>query len=250
MKKNNSRLTATGAVVLVLAAVWSQGCQATISADRTRIIMNSNEKSVSLILNNDDKHLPFLAQSWVTNADGTRTDTLMALPPLQRIDAGQKSQVRITQVRSMTDRLPKDRETLFWFNVRSIPPKPDAANVLQLTIQSQLKLFYRPAAIVRGDNDRPERKLVVERSGGHVTLKNPTPYYITVIWLGTDRSHRLSGFGDGEMVAPFADLPLKASLPESARQLWVGYVDDYGGLQMNPYACDTLSCALKGGSSS
>ncbi|HGI9866203.1 TPA: fimbria/pilus periplasmic chaperone [Salmonella enterica subsp. enterica serovar Montevideo] len=248
MKKNRSRLT--GVVVFALVVAWSQLSQAAVSVDRTRIIMNSKEKSISLILSNDDKHLPFLAQSWVTDAAGARTEALVALPPLQRIDAGQKSQVRITQVRSMTDRLPKDRETLFWFNVRSIPPKPDAANVLQLTIQSQLKLFYRPAAIVRGDNDRPERKLVVERRGGHVTLKNPTPYYITVIWLGADRSHRLSGFGDGEMVPPFADLPLKAVLPESARQLWVGYVDDYGGLQMNPYTCDARSCSLKGGSSS
>ncbi|ASD87805.1 fimbria/pilus periplasmic chaperone [Salmonella enterica] len=247
MKENRNRLT--GAAIFLLAVAWSQGSQAVISVDRTRIIMNSNEKSVSLILNNDDKHLPFLAQSWVTDAGGTRTDALMALPPLQRIDAGQKSQVRITQVRSITDRLPKDRETLFWFSVRSIPPKPDATNVLQLTIQSQLKLFYRPAAIVRGDNDQPEKKLVVERSGGHLTLKNPTPYYVTVIWLGTDRSHRLSGFGDGEMVSPFSSLPLKATLSAKARKLWVGYIDDYGGLQMNPYSCDALSCALKGGTS-
>ncbi len=246
MKKNRSRLTVTGAVMFVLAAAWSQGSQAAISVDRTRIIMDGRDRSVSVTLNNDDKHSPFLAQSWVTDADGTRTEALMALPPLQRIDAGQKSQVRITQVRSMTERLPKDRETLFWFNVRSIPPKPDAANVLQLTLQSQLKLFYRPAAITRGDNDQPERKLVVKRSGGHLAFRNPTPYYITVIWLGTDRSHSLSGFGDGEMVAPFGSLPLKAVLPQGANQLWVGYVDDYGGLQMNSYTCDAVRCALKG----
>lgn len=244
MKKNRYRLTC--AAVCALAVTWSQSVCAIISADRTRIIMDSKEKSVSVMLSNEDKHLPFLAQSWVTDAGGTQTDTLMVLPPLQRIDAGQKSQVRITQVRSMTDRLPKDRETLFWFNVRSIPPKPDATNVLQLTLQSQMKLFYRPAAIARGDSDQPERKLIAERSGGHLTLKNPTPYYITVVWLGTDRSHRLSGFSDGEMVAPFGSLPLKAVLPQGAEQLWVGYVDDYGGLQMNRYTCNTGSCALKG----
>ncbi|HIB1583271.1 TPA: fimbrial chaperone protein StdC, partial [Salmonella enterica subsp. enterica serovar Muenchen] len=26
-----------------------------------------------------------------------------------------------------------------------------------------------------------------------------------------------------------------------------GYVDDYGGLQMNRYVCDALNCALKDG---
>lgn len=240
----NSRLT--GTAIFVLAVAWSQYSQAAISVDRTRIIMDSGSRSVSVTLSNDSKHSPFLAQSWVEDADGARTDALMALPPLQRIDGGQKSQVRITQVRSMTDRLPKDRETLFWFNVRSIPPKPDATNVLQLTLQSQLKLFYRPAAIARGDNDQPEKKLVAERNGSELTLKNPTPYYISVVWLGTDRRHRLSGFGDGTMVAPFGNLPLKASLPEGARQLWVGYVNDYGGLQMNRYTCDARRCALEG----
>lgn len=78
-------------------------------------------ETVAITLNNDDKTTPFLAQSWVTDADGVRTDALIALPPLQRIDAGQKSQVRITQVRGLTDKLPQDRETLFWFNVRGVP---------------------------------------------------------------------------------------------------------------------------------
>ncbi|HGB2249373.1 TPA: fimbria/pilus periplasmic chaperone, partial [Salmonella enterica subsp. enterica serovar Javiana] len=174
-------------------------------------------------------------------------DALMALPPLQRIDAGQKSQVRITQVRGLTDKLPQDRETLFWFNVRGVPPKPEDDNVLQLAMQSQLKLFYRPKAIIRSSSDQPERKLTAERNAGHLTLRNPTPYYITVAWLGTDRSHRLSGFSEGVMVPPLGSLPLKAALPADVRTLWVGYIDDYGGLQMNRYTCDVLNCTLKDG---
>ncbi|MDI8746489.1 fimbria/pilus periplasmic chaperone, partial [Salmonella enterica subsp. enterica serovar Montevideo] len=42
---------------------------------------------------------------------------------------------------------------LFWFNVRGVPPKPEDDNVLQLAMQSQLKLFYRPKAIIRSSND-------------------------------------------------------------------------------------------------
>ncbi|ECI2947490.1 fimbrial chaperone protein StdC, partial [Salmonella enterica subsp. diarizonae] len=77
-----------------------------------------------------------------------------------------------------------------------------------------------------------------------LTLRNPTPYYITVAWLGADRSHRLSGFSEGVMVPPLGSLPLKAVLPADTRHLWVGYIDDYGGLQMNRYTCDTLSCTF------
>ncbi len=112
-----------------------------------------------------------------------------------------RNPVRITRVRGLTDKLPQDRETLFWFNVRAFP-KPEDDNVLQLAMQSQLKLFYRPKAIIRSSSDQPERKLTAERNAGHLTLRNPTPYYITVAWLGADRSHRLSGFREGVMVPP------------------------------------------------
>ncbi|EQA4953447.1 fimbria/pilus periplasmic chaperone [Salmonella enterica] len=235
------------AVVLSLTVAWSYGSLAAINVDRTRIIMNGSEKTIAITLSNDNTHKPFLAQSWVTDADGVKTNALMALPPLQRIDGGQKGQVRITQVGALTARLPQDRETLFWFNVRGIPPKTDEDNILQLAMQSRLKLFYRPDAVVRGFSDQPEKKLTAEREAGRLTLKNPTPYYITVVWLGTDRRHPLSGFGQGGMVPPFSSLPLKAVLPAETRQLWVGYVDDYGGLQMNRYTCDALNCALKDG---
>lgn len=241
MKKN--RLT--GAVIFALAVTWCQYGQAAINVDRTRIIMNSREKTVSVTLSNEDKNAPYLAQAWVEDSDGKKTNELMVLPPLQRIDAGQKSQVRIMQVQSgALKALPQDRETLFWFNVREIPPKPDEENVLQLALQSRLKLFYRPVAIARGRNDMPEKKLVVEREGVALTLSNPTPFYITVVWLGTDRKHRLNGFTDGAMVPPLSRLPLKATLPAGGGHLWVGYVDDYGGLQMNRYTCDTRHCAL------
>ncbi|EBG1910242.1 fimbria/pilus periplasmic chaperone [Salmonella enterica] len=241
MKKNRF----TGAMVFVLAVAWSHTASAAINADRTRIIMNGQEKAVSVTLNNDSRDTPFLAQSWVDDGNGKRTNALMVLPPLQRIDGGQKAQVRIMQVQGGgLGALPQDRETLFWFNVRGVPPKPDTTNVLQLALQSRLKLFYRPAAIVRGSNDMPEKKLVVEREGTTLTLSNPTPYYITVAWLGTDRRQRLAGFSEGVMVPPLGSLPLKASLPAGVGHLWVGYIDDYGGLQMNRYTCDTLRCVL------
>ncbi|EKJ0291637.1 fimbria/pilus periplasmic chaperone [Salmonella enterica] len=127
----------------VLAVAWSHIASAAINVDRTRIIMDGQEKAVSVTLNNDSRDTPFLAQSWVDDDNGKRTTALMVLPPLQRIDGGQKAQVRIMQVQGGgLSTLPQDRETLFWFNVRGVPPKPDTTNVLQLALQSRLKLFY------------------------------------------------------------------------------------------------------------
>ncbi|MGS8635668.1 fimbrial chaperone protein StdC, partial [Salmonella enterica subsp. enterica serovar Infantis] len=76
---------------------------------------------------------------------------------------------------------------------------------------------------------------------GHLTLRNPTQYYITVAWLGADRSHRRSGFREGGMVPPLGNLPLKAVLPAEPRTRWGGSMDESGGLQMNRYACDALT---------
>ncbi len=49
-----------------------------------------------------------------------------------------------------TAKLPADRETLFYYNLREIPPVPENSEdhaVLQVAIQSRIKLFWRPAAL-------------------------------------------------------------------------------------------------------
>lgn len=48
----------------------------------------------------------------------------MALPPLQRLDGAQKGVVRITKTAEV-GLLPQDRESLFYLNVREIPPAPN-----------------------------------------------------------------------------------------------------------------------------
>lgn len=242
----NIRLT--GAVLFVLGMVWGTSGHAAINVDRTRIIMDGSRKSLSVVLTNENQRTPYLAQSWVEDDKGKRTDLLLALPPLQRIDPGKKSQVRILQAPGGgTQSLPQDRESLFWFNVREVPPEVSTdENVLQLAVQSTLKLFYRPASIRKADGDTPETRLLVSRDNGHAVLKNPTPYYITVAWLGPDRKSRLQGFNTPSMVAPFSSLPLEAGLPAGLPSLSVGYIDDYGGLKINTYHCAGQTCSFSG----
>ncbi|WP_223346554.1 fimbria/pilus periplasmic chaperone, partial [Escherichia coli] len=40
-----------------------------------------------------------------------------------------------------------DRESLFYYNVREIPPKSGKANTLQIALQTRIKLFWRPKAL-------------------------------------------------------------------------------------------------------
>ena len=64
----------------------------------------------------------------------------MVLPPLQRVEPSERSVVRITKTPE-ADRLPQDRESVFYFNLREIPPKSTKTNVMQLALQTQIAVL-------------------------------------------------------------------------------------------------------------
>ncbi|EEE3017175.1 fimbria/pilus periplasmic chaperone [Salmonella enterica subsp. enterica serovar Pensacola] len=243
---NRQKAGVIAAIVTALAGPCTS--QAAINVDRTRIIMSSDAKAVSVGLSNESRDQPYLAQSWVEDSQGKATNVLIALPPLQRIDAGKKSRVRIMRVQnSGATPLPADRESLFYFNVREIPPAPEdkSKNILQLATQSQLKLFLRPATLAAEGSAAPEQKLEVLQSGRTLTLKNPTPYYITLVWLGQNPKQKLAGFKEGTMVAPFSSQTLNTVLPAGTDRILMGNVDDYGGLRMNRFICTSGTCTYR-----
>lgn len=94
--------------------------------------------------------------------------------------------------------LPQDRESLYYFNLREIPPKSDKPNTLQIALQTRIKLFYRPTAIVpsRADMATPwQEQLTLTRQGDGYQVNNPTPYYITIVDAGsksTAKARRVS----------------------------------------------------------
>ncbi|EDW6066287.1 fimbria/pilus periplasmic chaperone [Salmonella enterica subsp. enterica serovar Oslo] len=226
-----------------LSLLNSNIANAAVNVDRTRIVMGGGDKSLAITLTNQSKNQPYLAQSWVEEASGRRSESyLLALPPLQRIDAGKKTQVRIMALPA-TASLARDRETLFYFNVREIPPKSDKENVLQIALQSRLKLFYRPEGIKKKASDRPEEKVTVTRQEGKLILNNPTPYYITLGYLGNDNKANFPGF-DSLMIAPFSSQDFNAKW--AGDTLRVGYIDDFGGLHINQYDCTGKLCSVKG----
>lgn len=227
-------------VVLLTMAGASYPAISAVNLDRTRIIYNASDKSVSVMLENQSKDMPYLAQVWLENAQGEKiTSPLVALPPMQRIDAGQKSQIRILQLPE-TEGLSKDRESLFYFNVREVPPKSDMANVMQVAIQSRVKLFFRPTELRKQVKGNWQEQLQVFHLSDGLKLTNPTPFYITVGYLGKDNKGNVPGF-DSVMLAPFATETLTGSQYVSDRYS-LGYMDDYGGLQVNEYTCQASQC--------
>src|SRR5471030_511836 len=103
---------------VVLCTLTAQSAFAAIALDRTRVIYDGSQKSLSLNVSNENKQLPYLAQGWIEDAKGNKISSPLAvLPPVQRIEPGAKSQVKL-QGMPATKLLAQDRESLFYFNLR------------------------------------------------------------------------------------------------------------------------------------
>lgn len=76
------------------------------------------------------------------------------------------------------NKLPADRESVFYFNVREIPPKSNKLNTLQIALQTRIKLFWRPKALENTSMKSPwQHKVTLIRNGQDFTVNNLTPYY-------------------------------------------------------------------------
>ncbi|ECV7800784.1 fimbria/pilus periplasmic chaperone [Salmonella enterica subsp. enterica] len=234
-------------LVYILAASALMGgatAQAAVSLDRTRAVFNGDNKSVSLNISNENKQIPYLAQAWLENASGKKITTgpLVVTPPVQRMEPGTKSVVRIMSTPGVAS-LPKDRESLFYFNLREIPPKSDKPNVLQIALQTRIKLFYRPEAIVQAPGAVWQDKLVLHRQAGGYRIENPTAYYITVIGIGGTVEQAEKGKFDTVMVSPKSSVSVKSGTWASP---YLTYINDYGGRPTLRFACSGDRCVSEG----
>ena len=214
-----------------------------VSMDRTRVIFDGDQKSVSLNISNNNKQLPYLAQGWIENTEGQKIQSpLVLLPPVQRLEPGKSSQVKIEALPAI-NALPQDRESLFYFNLREIPPKSDKPNTLQIALQTRVKLFYRPKAIVPEKNNTPwQEKLTLEKQGEQYILKNPTPYYVTIINATANTKSTNGKEFTPVMVPPFSqdNLGVNVSLLGSSPVLT--YINDFGGRPTLTFRCQSLTC--------
>ncbi|MFC0228371.1 type 1 fimbria chaperone FimC [Serratia aquatilis] len=170
------------AMVLPMAAFSAKG-PGGISLGATRVIYPSLAKQTSIALNNSDAKNRYLVNSWVENTNGQKEKSFVITPPLFVSEPKSENTLRIIYAGPP---LPKDRETVFWLNVKSIPSVDknsiEGKNVLQLAILSRIKLFVRPENLPI----QPEEALKQVRfnlSGGKLNITNPSPYYVSMVNL-------------------------------------------------------------------
>lgn len=78
MKTKQILMTGAG----VLLCTLSSQSLAAIALDRTRVVVEGGQKSVSLTVSNENKQLPYLAQGWIEDARGNKISGPMTVLPL------------------------------------------------------------------------------------------------------------------------------------------------------------------------
>jgi len=233
------------ATTALLAGALAPAAHAAIALDRTRVIFDGSVQSVSLSVSNQNKQLPYLAQGWLEDEQGNKIQSpLTVLPPVQRIEPGKPSQVKV-QALPAAKMLPQDRETLYYFNLREIPPKSNKPNSLQIALQTRIKLFYRPAAIAPERNAAPwQEQLTLTKQGDKYIVNNPTPYYVTIVDAATRKGVEGAKGFEPFMVPPKGNTPLTVSAGSLGGSPVLTYINDYGGRPQLSFNCSGSACTV------
>lgn len=226
---------------LVLSNIYSIA-NAAVALDRTRAVFDGANKSISMTVKNNNDTLPYLAQGWIEDSSGKKiTSPLIVLPPVQRLEPGKSSQIKVEALPAIKN-LPQDRESLFYFNLREIPPKSDKPNTLQIALQTKIKLFYRPESITPSGQSEPwQEKMVLELRNGQVFAKNPTAYFIVITNVNSDDKTNIQSFKP-IMVAPFSQEDLGITSAQLGSKPILTYVNDYGGRPNLFFNCQNSTC--------
>jgi chaperone protein EcpD len=241
MKKG---ICAMRAVLVTLCLASASAAQANVIVAGTRVIFSAKEREVTLRLTNDSAR-PALVEAWIDDGDPHATPDkvrtpFLITPPLFRMDPNKDQSLRILS--TAAGKLPADRESLFYLNVLEIPPKATAPmaegkNVLQFSIRSRLKLFYRPEGLVGDPAKAPAGvtwKVVNVGKDYALEVRNPTPYHITFLEakVGAGGQQHEAAIDTSSMVDPFGTLRLPLpdlkSMPAVGTPVDYAVVNDYG----------------------
>ncbi|WP_212741861.1 fimbrial chaperone [Escherichia albertii] len=196
----------------------------------TRFIYDEGKKNISVeVTNNSNKE--YGGQLWIDNIHNNNGVYMIAQPPFFRVNAKQKQIIRVMRT---NERLPEDKESLFWLNVQEIPKKADniqdGESSLAIAMNIKVKLIYRPQSIKDGRNDA-EKKLIVLTENNKTWIKNPTPYYMAIVNVKNNgRDLILSKKVQNEIAClePFSQISLEKRING---KISIDAINDWGGVQ-------------------
>ncbi|MFU2316444.1 fimbrial biogenesis chaperone [Rahnella sp. PCH160] len=194
-----------------------------IAVGATRVVYNADSREASLAVINHSGAQYYLIQSWVDDSTGNKKVPFTITPPLFRLNANKENMLRIIKT---GEGLPQDRESVYWVNVKAIPPAPEGGgqNTLQLAVKTRIKMFYRPKGLPGNAAETP-KKLEWHQQGNELIVKNPTAFSASFNDIKVDGKE----VQDTKLVLPQSETHYKI---DSAHVSKVTYrcINDFGGL--------------------
>ncbi|WP_113650765.1 fimbria/pilus periplasmic chaperone [Escherichia albertii] len=149
----------------------------------TRIIYPAENKEVMVQLMNQGNRSS-LVQAWIDDGDTSLPPEkiqvpFMLTPPVAKVGANSGQQIKI---RIMPNRLPTNKESIFYLNILDIPPnspEDEGKNALKFAMQNRIKLFYRPVGVA-SVNKETFKKLRVNNSSNGLIIKNGLANWVTI----------------------------------------------------------------------
>lgn len=228
------KIRATTWMTALLAGVVALPVSAAVTLQGTRIVHDAAQgRDVTVKATNAGNQVA-MVQVWIDDGDSrarpenVRTPFRLTPADPRLLQPHQGQAYRITYApRPSEARLPSDRESVFYFNLLDIPPRPvDGVdrNLLQFAVRTRVKLFHRPADLPGKPHDAAGQ-LQWRAQAGALQVSNPSAYHVTLSTLTLPDGRTV----EAEMIAPGAQvrlpLPSGAAMPTSVTFQWL---DDYG----------------------
>lgn len=203
-------------------AVQAEGIQ----VGATRLVYEADKNQASVPVSNPSDRA-YLIQSWVSkDIIGTDMDdpAFLTTPPLFKLEPKSSNNVRVVYNGA---ELPKDRESMFWLNIKAIPSTGKSevgTNSLILAVKTQIKLFYRPQGLA-GDPAEAYKSLEFKLQNGKLAIVNPSAYNISFAEL------KINGLSIDEPVTvmPFSTYSVNKKISSGSTISWQ-VINDYGGV--------------------
>jgi fimbrial chaperone protein len=220
--------------LFALACIAFQGANASVVMTGTRIIYPAQAQEKVVQLSNRDEY-PYLVQMWIDSGNSDETPQsasapFVISPQIFRMnpDAGQ-----IVRLVFTGEGLAKDRESLFYLNFVQVPAmkaRDLEANKLLLSVNSRMKLFYRPQGLA-GDPDDLSKSLGLKMRGSALLVSNSSGYFATVRSAEVVRRGVSKALVQAVIIPPLGqvDWPLPAGVQAGVGdKLRLTLVNDFG----------------------
>jgi P pilus assembly chaperone PapD len=218
----------SGIFILFFIVLLPPLAKAGIVIGGTRVVYISDHADETISIINKDEVLPYLIQAWVDPFDSNDKSKppFTVIPPVSRLDPLQEKVLRIMKTKGA---LPEDRESVFWLNIKNIPPASNrkTTNTLEIAIKTRIKLFWRPASLT-ATPENVALKMKWRVDNHQLIVENPGPIHINIMDVAVDGKDIPLN-----IIRPFETLRLPLPTNVFGNNVLWHFVDDRGAISQD-----------------